>query len=66
MSQSQRRLAKTATYWLTHISVAIAVGWAVTGSLAAGLAIGLLEPTVQAIAYWLHERVWERAEARTA
>jgi uncharacterized membrane protein len=65
MSQSQRRLAKTGTYWLTHIGVAVGVGWAVTGSLAAGLAIGLIEPTVQAVAYWLHERAWERVPARS-
>lgn len=64
MTPSQRRLAKTGTYWVTHIGVAVAVGWAVTGSLAAGLAIGLIEPTVQAIAYWLHERAWEGRPAR--
>ncbi|MFN7175902.1 MAG: DUF2061 domain-containing protein [Thermaurantiacus sp.] len=61
MSPSIRRLAKTGTYWILHIGVAVTVGWAVTGSLAAGLAIGLIEPTVQAVAYWLHERAWERA-----
>lgn len=66
MSEGQRRLAKTATYGVTHVTVAVAVGWAVTGSLAAGLAIGLIEPAVQALAYWLHERAWDRAAARAA
>jgi uncharacterized membrane protein len=55
-----RRLAKTGTYWLTHITVAILVAWAITGNLAAALALGLLEPTVQAFVFFAHEWLWER------
>jgi uncharacterized membrane protein len=55
-----RSLAKTATYWVLHISVASSLAFALTGDLNAALAIGLLEPSVQAVVFFLHERAWER------
>lgn len=55
-----RRLAKTGSYWLVHITVAITVAWALTGNLAAAMAIGLLEPTVQAVVFYAHEWFWDR------
>lgn len=51
---------KTLSYFAVHLTVAALVAYAVTGNLAAAMAIGLIEPTVQAVAYFLHERVWER------
>ncbi len=59
-----RRIAKTGSYWVMHIAVAIAVVWAITGNLAAALAIGLIEPTVQAVAYFLHEWAWDGRSKR--
>lgn len=61
-----RRLAKTGSYWVVHITVAVAVAWALTGNLAAALAIGLLEPTVQAFVFYVHEWLWERKSAEPA
>lgn len=53
-------LKKTGSYYLTHIAVAATVAYAVTGSIAASLTLSLLEPTVQAVVYFIHERVWQR------
>ncbi len=53
-------LKKTASYYLMHISVAIGVAYAVTGDLRISLTLSLLEPTVQAFAYFFHERAWNR------
>ncbi len=57
-------LMKTGTYYVLHISVAAAVAYAVTGNLWAALTLSLLEPTVQAVAYFFHERAWARVLAR--
>jgi uncharacterized membrane protein len=57
-------LAKTASYYLIHISVAAMVAYAVTGNLMASLTLSLLEPTVQAFAFFFHEKAWERRAAR--
>ena len=53
-------LAKTGSYYLIHITVAACVAYAVTGNLIASLTLSLLEPTVQAFAFFFHEKVWER------
>lgn len=55
-------LKKTASYYLTHITVAAAVAYAVTGDLLAAVTLSLLEPTVQAIVYFFHERIWSRKQ----
>jgi uncharacterized membrane protein len=54
-----RMLAKTATYWVCHISVASTLAYALTGNLHAAIGIGLLEPSIQAVVFLFHERVWE-------
>lgn len=57
-------LMKTGSYYLIHICVAAMVAYAVTGNLIASLTLSLLEPTVQAVAFFFHEKGWERALAR--
>ncbi|MEM9180122.1 MAG: DUF2061 domain-containing protein [Pseudomonadota bacterium] len=58
------KLNKTITYAVMHLIVAMAVAYAVTGSLAAAFAIGLLEPAVQTVAYFFHEKAWGKASVR--
>jgi len=57
-----RVLKKTASYSLMHLMVAIGVAYALTGDLRAALAIGLIEPLVQTVAYSFHERAWAAAD----
>jgi uncharacterized membrane protein len=55
------RLAlKTGTYAITHFIVAIAIAYALTRDWRIALAIGLIEPAAQTVAYFFHERLWER------
>lgn len=55
-------LRKTASYYVMHISVAALVAYAVTGNLLMALTLSLLEPTVQAVAFFFHEKAWARAD----
>jgi len=57
-------LKKTASYYVTHMTVAAAVAYAVTGSWVAAVTLSLLEPTVQTIVYFFHERIWSRYERK--
>ncbi len=59
-------LMKTGSYYLIHICVAALVAYAVTGNLIASLTLSLLEPTVQAVAFFFHEKTWERTLKRKA
>ncbi len=62
--QNLPTLKKTASYYLVHISVAAMVAYAVTGDLWMSLTLSLLEPSVQAIAFFFHEKVWDRVMQR--
>ena len=59
-------LRKTASYYLMHIAVAAMVAYAVTGNLWMAVTLSLVEPTVQAVAFFFHEKAWERIGARRA
>lgn len=53
-------MAKTVSFAVVHFSVAFSVGYIMTGSAAVGGAIALVEPLVNTVAYFFHEKVWER------
>ena len=55
-----RGALKTVSYALMHLGVAMTVAFALTRNWHAALAIGLIEPAVQTLAYTFHERLWER------
>ena len=57
-------LQKTASYYVLHITVAAMVAYAVTGNLVMAFTLSLLEPTVQAFAFFFHEKAWQRVQAR--
>ena len=64
--QNKTMLMKTGSYYLIHICVAARVAYAVTGNLWASLTLSLLEPTVQAVAFFFHEKAGDRAARRNA
>jgi uncharacterized membrane protein len=53
-------LKKTASYYVVHVIVAALVAYAVTGSFLLSITLSLLEPTVQAFAFFFHEKAWKR------
>lgn len=59
-------MAKTMTFAVMHFSVAFAVVWAMTGSWMVGGAVALVEPAINSVAYFLHEKAWERRQLRQA
>lgn len=63
--QSVRRLAfKIASYGVMHLIVAILVAFAITRDWRLALAVGVVEPLFQTVAYTIHDRVWHRIERR--
>ncbi|MGU7843770.1 DUF2061 domain-containing protein [Burkholderia sp. AW33-5] len=62
--QNLPALMKTGSYYVIHICVAAMVAFAITGNLVASLTLSLLEPTVQAVVFFFHEKAWERALRR--
>jgi uncharacterized membrane protein len=58
-------LKKTGSYYVMHVTVAAMVAYAITGDLVMAFTLSLLEPTVQAFAFFFHEKAWERWDRGT-
>ena len=59
-----RDLTKTFTYLAVHLAVGFSVAYLLTGSVAIASGIALIEPAVNAVAFYFHERFWKRIEAK--
>jgi uncharacterized membrane protein len=64
LSTARKLAYKIASYGLMHLVVAILVAFAITRDWRLALAVGLVEPVFQTIAYSIHDRVWHRIERR--
>ena len=53
-------MAKTASFAVVHFCVAFLVGDLMTGDVLVGGALALVEPAVNTVAYYFHEKVWNR------
>ncbi len=61
-----RDLTKTATFAALHFTVGFTVTYLFTGSVAIATGVALVEPMVNTVVFFFHERAWKRAEGRTA
>ena len=57
-------MLKTMSFAAVHFTVAFTVGYLLTGSVLVGGAMALVEPAVNTVAYYFHEKVWARAAVR--
>jgi uncharacterized membrane protein len=55
---------KTMTFALVHFTVAFTVAYLLTGSLIIGGILSLVEPAVNTVAYYFHEKLWRAVDAR--
>jgi len=58
----RQSLVKTATFAAVHFIVAFTVAYLLTGSFGIASAIAIIEPLVNTVAYFFHERAWAGAE----
>ncbi|WP_297510327.1 DUF2061 domain-containing protein [uncultured Caulobacter sp.] len=56
-----RTLMKTCTYGVMHLTVAVTVAFVLTHDWRIALAVGVVEPLVQTLAFVVHERCWSKA-----
>jgi uncharacterized membrane protein len=53
-------MTKTISFAVMHFTVAFAVAYALTGDLVIGGAVALIEPAVNTVGYYFHEKIWAR------
>lgn len=61
-----RDLTKTLTYLAIHLTVGFSVAYAFTGSVSLAGGIALIEPCINAVAFFFHEQAWKRVDRRGA
>jgi uncharacterized membrane protein len=57
-------MLKTLSFAAVHFTVAFTIGYLLTGSVLVGGAMALVEPAVNTVAYYFHEKAWARAAVR--
>ena len=54
----------TMTFALMHITVAFTVAYLLTGSVMVGGVIALVEPAVNTVVFYYHEKLWKVFDSR--
>lgn len=57
-------LVKTLTYLSLHLTIGFSVAYIMTGSVALAGGIAIVEPCINAVAFFFHEKAWKRAGSR--
>ena len=57
-------MIKTLTFAILHFGVAFSVAYALTGSIGISSTVALVEPIVNTIVFYFHEKVWQRIDAK--
>ena len=58
-------LVKTLTYLSIHLTVGFSVAYVLTGSAALAGGIALIEPVINAVAFFFHEQAWKRFQSQS-
>ena len=58
-------IAKTCSYSIMHVLVAISVAYIISGDIYIALGIGLIEPVIQTFFYFIHENIWKNIKLKT-
>jgi uncharacterized membrane protein len=60
-------MTKTMSFAVMHFTIAFGVTYALTGDIVIGGAVAIIEPAVNTVAYYFHEKIWaSRAQAPEA
>ncbi|WP_020681974.1 DUF2061 domain-containing protein [Marinobacterium rhizophilum] len=53
-------MLKTLSFAMMHFSIAFVVAWLLTGDMLIGGTLALVEPAVNSVAFFFHEKFWNR------
>lgn len=53
-------MTKTISFATMHFAIAFTVAYVLSGSFVVGGAIAIVEPAVNTLGYYFHEKIWAR------
>lgn len=63
-TKGDQSVLKTITFAITHFTVAFTVAYLLTGDILIGSLIAMVEPAINTVAYFFHEKLWARRQKR--
>lgn len=58
------KMIKTVTFAMMHFAIAFTVTYFLTGSFLIGGLVAIVEPAVNTVAFYFHEKVWRKVESQ--
>jgi len=58
------KMIKTVTFAMMHFTIAFTVTYFLTGSFLIGGLVAIVEPAVNTVAFYFHEKVWRKVETQ--
>ena len=58
------KMVKTVTFAMMHFIIAFTVTYFLTGSFLIGGLVAIVEPAVNTVAFYFHEKVWRNLEGK--
>lgn len=58
-------MAKTLSFAIMHFTIAFTVAYLMTGSVLIGGLLAVVEPAVNTVAFYFHEKLWSRARRQS-
>lgn len=59
-------MIKTITFAIMHFSIAFGVTYLITGDLVLGGLVAIIEPAVNTVGYFFHEKIWQKFDRKKA
>lgn len=59
-------MIKTITFAIMHFSIAFGVTYLITGDLVLGGLVAIIEPAVNTVGYFFHEKIWQKLDRKKA
>ena len=53
-------MKKTISFAIMHFTIAFSIAWLLTGDILVGGLVAMVEPAVNSVAFYFHEKIWQR------
>lgn len=57
-------MTKTLSFAVMHFTIAFTVAYLLSGSFIVGGAIAIVEPAINTVGYYFHEKLWQKSQFR--
>ncbi|WP_394260870.1 DUF2061 domain-containing protein [Moraxella boevrei] len=64
-THNRQAMTKTVSFAVLHFCVAFSVAYMLTGSVLIGSLMALIEPAINTVAFFFHEKFWQKIQHKS-